>query len=206
MRRLFLLCSLLPLLPGTASPVLARAGKEAFTCQVTSMRRQDMPNDFPYQIFQEGFAVLEVRITNQSGEAQQILPEEIKVFGPRKKELKQAQSTEVAPRLLKYYVRSGGIHPSVYGDARRGYPYPADPNRARYESQNETTVGVPGQAGKLDAGTGSELRSKLEEYRLKSVSLEDGGEVHGYLYVRSKKSGAGLSGGYIVVDGQRFGF
>jgi hypothetical protein len=123
-----------------------------------------------------------------------------------KKELPQAPATEIAPRLLKYYVRSGGVHPSVYGDARSGYPYPADPNRARYEAQRETTLGVPGQAGKVDAGTGTRLRSKLEEYRLKPVSLEAGGEVHGYLYVKSKESGAGLSGGYIVVSGQRFGF
>ncbi len=170
------------------------------------MRRQDMPNDFPYQMFQEGFAVLEVRLTNRSGEARQIQPDEIGIFASAKKKLEQAPTTEIAPRLLKYYVRSGGVHPSVYGDARSGYPYPADPNRARYESRNETTVGVPGQAGKVDAGTGTELRSRLEMYRLKPGDLEVGGQVHGYLYVKSKKSGAALSGGYIVVGGHRFSF
>lgn len=205
MRCSFLLCVLPVLLPAVAQ-VQAQESQTGLTCQVTSMRRQDMPNDFPYQIFQEGFAVLEVRVTNRSDEARQILPDQIGVFAPGKKELEQVPTTEIAPRLLKYYVRSGGVHPSVLGEARSGYPYPADPNRARYESQTETTVGVPGQAGKVDAGTGTQLRSKLEEYRLQPGRLEAGDEMHGYLYVKSKKSGVALAGGYIVVNGRRFSF
>ncbi len=181
------------------------AGKD-LSCEVTSLRRQDLPDEFPFQIFEAGFAVLRIRCRNQSGASLLLDPAEIQVFGPgKKKPLQQAEATDVAPRLVKYYVRSGGVHPTVFGEARSGYPYPPDPNRARYEAQRPG-VGIPGHAGQVDAGTGEALRSLLESYRLEAVHLEPEEETEGYLYLESKKRGNALSGGFILIHQLRFGF
>ena len=51
------------------------------------------------------------------------------------------------------------------------------------------------------------LRAELEAHQLKATLLEAGAEVTGYLYIKSKKGGQALAGGYIVTPGQqRFGF
>lgn len=205
MQRIVRNCLFLSLLLGSVGVVWGQAGEQALDCEARSLRRQDLPDDFPFVIFEEGFAVLEVRCTNRAVEPQEIDPDRIQVFSPDKKSLEQARGTDIAPRLVKYYTRGGGVHPSIHGEARNGYPYPPDPNRARYEA-TRPTVGVPGHAGTVDAGAGPALRSTLEEYRVKKTLLESGGELHGYLYVESKKSGNKLSGGHIVIDDLQIGF
>lgn len=188
-----------------AGTPLAEESGLPLDCTVVSLRRQDLPDGFPNQVFEEGFAVLEVHITNRSGQDLRIEPDRIEIFNARGKGLKTAQPSEMAPRLVKYYVRGGTGSGVVHGEARSGYPYPPDPNRARYESVR--TIGPPaGDAGHVDAGTGPALRAELEAHQLKATLLEAGAELQGYLYIKSKKGGPALAGGYIVTEGQRFGF
>ncbi len=168
--------------------------------------RKDLPNDFPFQVFDAGFAVLRIRFVNQSGAPVQLDPAAMEVYSPKKKQLKTAEPTEIAPKILKYYHGSGPV--PLHGDVTYGNPYPSsypNPNIAHARGMSRSGTVNPG-AGKLDAGTGPALRDKLEEYRLKPVTVEPGGEVEGFIYLKSKHSGHALAGGWVVVDGQKVGF
>lgn len=174
-------------------------------CEVVSLGRPDLPDDFPLQALEVGFAVLDVHCTNRSSVDARIEPSEIVVMNSKRKRLKQAEATDVTPKVIKYYRRSGGVHPHAYGEVRARDPYPPDPNRARIEA-TQPTVGIPGNAGRIDAGLGTALRQTLEAYRLKPTLLQPEGRIHGFLYLQSKKHGRELSGGSILVNDMEFRF
>jgi hypothetical protein len=168
--------------------------------------RKDLPNDFPFQVFDAGFAVVRIRFVNQSGAPVSLEPASMAFYSPKKKELKTAEPTEIAPKILKYYHGSGPV--PVHGDVTYGNPYPPsypNPNIAHARGMSRTGT-ISAGPGKLDAGTGPALRDKLEEYRLKPVTVEPGGEVEGFMYLKSKQSGRALSGGWVIVDGQKVAF
>ncbi|TDI15588.1 MAG: hypothetical protein E2P05_06455, partial [Acidobacteria bacterium] len=50
----------------------------AFT--VSSVKRSELPDEFPFQVLYEGFAILNLKMENRSSEAWTFRPEEVEVF------------------------------------------------------------------------------------------------------------------------------
>ena len=141
-----------------------------------SLRRQDMPDDFPYQLTNEGFAVLRIRLVNHSEESLELKVDEIEVYNQKGKRIERALPTEITPKILKYYT---GI--TSYG----GY---------REERSSERIVSMDTVEG---------LRKDLERHQIEDTQLAPDETVGGLYYLRSKKSGAKLSGGWVIVNGIR---
>ncbi len=152
----------------------------------TSVKKADLPNDFPFQLLHEGFAVVKVRLENTSGAPIDFTRQQLDFRAPGKKKLKQAEATEIAPKLMKYYQGRLG---RVFAEAYSG-PRPVNPQQA-------PTVGVSSSTTAVDASTGNLLRSVLENHQLPEGSLESGSSIEGYIYLRSKKTGSYLSGGIV---------
>lgn len=172
---------------------------EQVSIESASLKRRDLPNDFPFQTLDAGFAILSIRIENQSDNLFSFKVEDIAAFGPKNKKLERALPTEITPKILKYY--SKGI-PDVHGGVSYGYPgYPRGPGVVR-----TSPSGPSGGPGTIDAGTGPRLRSKLEQYEVKSITLQAGESTEGFFYVKSKKSGNFLSGGYVLIEGKKASF
>ncbi len=189
---------LLALLLAINLPVAEPPASNAVELAAESVMRRDLPNDFPFQVFDVGFAVLRIRVKNVSDRQTTFDPGSFQARDPKGKRLKRAEPAEVTPKLMKFY-RSGGP-PSIHGEVGYGYPPyqgPYPPHRDR-----RPTVGVGVPAGKVDVSTGVALRELLERYQLSPVVLEPGQEVEGFIYLESKKSGRALSGGQVNVAGQ----
>lgn len=189
---MWLICFLVIL--AVFAPLSAASSDPGATLEVSveSLMRKDLPNDFPFQVFDAGFAVLRVRMKNLSERSVEFSPDGIQALDPKGKKLAVAPPTEIAPKLMKYY-RSGGP-PSIHGEV--GYGYPGYPRHPGYPDRRPTVgVGVP--SGRVDVGTGAALRELLERYELGAYVLEPGQEYAGLLYLQSKKSGRALAGGKV---------
>jgi len=85
---------------------------EEISFTVSSVKRSDLPDDFPFQVLNEGFAILKLKMENRSSEAWTFRPEEVEVFEGGGKKLDRAVPTDIAPKLMKYYRGSQrGIYP-----------------------------------------------------------------------------------------------
>lgn len=157
--------------------------------------RSELPEPIPPQVFHEGFALIEVQITNHRQEAWSFDPEEVVLRNPKGKILKQAVGTDIAPRLVDYYRGGRPLYGAeAYGGSRI-------PRQTRLDSRSH-----PSQAGssKVPATIGQEIRDLFDSYRLQPSTLEAGESVQGFLYVQSKHSGTRLRGGQVEFpDGLR---
>ncbi len=77
------------------------------------MKRSELPDDFPFQVLNEGFAILKLKMENRSSEAWTFRPEEVEVFERGGKKLDRAIPTDIAPKLMKYYR---GSQRGIYGE------------------------------------------------------------------------------------------
>ncbi len=167
--------------------------------EAKSLMKKDVANGFPLLVFEAGFAVLEVHIKNDSTEAFSIDLEELQVFSKKGKEIERALPTDIAPKLMKFYTGgSVGIH----GEAYSGYP--RRPTQA--EMDRSPTIGTASTVGKVSATKGQEIRALLESFELNSGTVAPGEEAGGYVYLKSKKSGNKLNGGYLQLDAVRGDF
>jgi hypothetical protein len=141
--------------------------------ETVSLRRQDMPEGFPYQVSDEGFAVLRITLVNRSEEDWELQVDDIEVYNQKGKRIKRALPAEITPKILKYYTGITG-----YG----GY---------RVERTDQKIVS-------LDTVQG--LRRALEEHEIADTRLEPGETAVGFYYVKSKRSGSKLSGGWVTLN------
>jgi hypothetical protein len=165
--------------------------------EAVSVQRKDLPNDFPFRIFDQGFAILNIRVENRSEEDWHLEVEKIHAYDPKGKELDPAVHTEITPKLMK--LRSGGGTAGIYGQGssdvyRRRHPAHAHP-------MPTVTGGVDTGVGTVSAGKAQEIRAILERYEIHSAVLKPGEATEGYYYLKSKKSGRALSGGRVEVAG-----
>lgn len=158
---------------------------------VESLMRKDLPNDFPFQVFDAGFAVIRVKVRNPSSETLTLDPAELAAVSGKGKKFKRARPTDITPKLIRYY--RGGGPPAVHGEARYGSPGYGGPGYV----DRRPTIGIPGRAGHVNAGTGAALREILEKYEVAPVVLEPGAEYEGFFYLESKQSGRALAGSRI---------
>ena len=174
---------------------------------VTSLRKKDLPRGFPFQVFQEGFAILAVAVRNDSSASFHIDPEVMEAKNHKKKRIKRARSTDITPKIMKYY-RAGQMstHGGIYSWGRP----PQDP---RYGGQNprqgglthgterSVDLGRDSQPGVVSAGAAQKVRALLKDYEIQPHTIPAGESVEGFFYLKSKKSGRKLSGQLLLSDG-----
>ena len=163
----------------------------AFT--VSSVKRSELPDDFPFQVLNEGFAILQLKMENRSSEAWTFRPEEVEVFEGKGKKLDRGLPTDIAPKLMKYYR---GSQRGIYGEGYAG-------ERPTTQEWEQAPTVEPGKSpGTVSAGVGGSLRAVLEHYQVQEVNLAPGETAEGFLYLKSKKTGGKLSGGSLRIQNQ----
>lgn len=167
--------------PADASPLL---------CQAVSLQRQDLPNDFPYQMLLVDFAVIRLKVTNRGEDVISVDPGEMTVFDPGGDELDKAASTDITPAIIDFWR---GSSPRVHGQA--GTVGRHIPRHQRYGSRRGPTTDGPVT---VDAGRATRIREKLEEYQWASARVLPGESREAFLYVKSSKSGRELRGGTLA--------
>ena len=166
---------------------------EEITFTVSSVKRSELPDDFPFQVLNEGFAILKLKMENRSSEAWTFRPEEVKVFEGKGKKLDRAIPTDIAPKLMKYYR---GSQRGIYGEGYSG----GRPTTQEWEQVPTVEPGV--SSGTVSVGVGSSLRAVLEHYQVREVNLAPGETAEGFFYLKSKKSGGKLSGSSLRFQNQ----
>lgn len=186
-------------LSGTVLADEVEFGKGIFV-SAASMVRRDLPDDFPYQVFHEGFAVVRVQVRNSSSTGNFSLdPERMTVHDPKGKALKRISSAELTPKMVKYYQGGGGQGVSL----RTSAGGPVFGPRQRPYGERRTTIGGGGGPGIIHVGKVKELRELLERYEIQTVNVAPGQTVEGFFYLKSKKSGNRLIGGQVRLPGNR---
>ncbi|MCZ6769361.1 MAG: hypothetical protein O7D93_08965 [Acidobacteria bacterium] len=166
---------------------------EEITFEVSSLKQSELPDDFPWQILNEGFAVLKLRIRNGSSGIWTFDPGEVEVFESGGKTINRAAPTEITPQLMKFY-RGGQL--GIYGEAYSG----GRPTREEWE--RVPTVEPGARAGTVSVNVAQRLRAILEHYQLKQVEVAPGETLEGFLYLKSKKTGSKLSGSFLRFENQ----
>ena len=202
------------LLPGLFSGQEVQAaevelGKGVFV-EVKSLLKKDLPRGFPFQVFQEGFAILGVVVRNDSSASFRIDPAVMEARNHKKKRIKRARSTDITPKIVKYY-RAGqmGTHRRIYSEGqdprygrqdprygRQTPSYGGDPRR----TGRVVDVGGGSQPGVVNAGAAQQVRALLEEYEIQPRTIAAGESVEGFFYLKSKKSGRKLTGQLLLSD------
>jgi hypothetical protein len=161
------------------------------TLEAFSLKRGDLPNDFPFQVLDVGFAVIKLTIANETSAPFALDPDDITVMNPKKKKIKRALPTDITPKLMKYH-RGGqrGIH----GEAYSGPPLPP--------GAPVPTISPGREAGSVSINVAQNLRATLEQYQIKAIAVPSGGTVEGFFYLKSKKSGAKLSNSTVKLGSQ----
>ena len=135
---------------------------EEITFEVSSLKQSDLPDDFPWQILNEGFAVLRLSIRNGSSGIWTFHPGEVEVFERGGQTINRAAPTEITPQLMKFY-RGGQL--GIYGEAYSG----GQPTREEWA--RVPTVEPGARAGTVSVTVAQRLRAILEHYQLKQVEV-----------------------------------
>ena len=193
-----ILAAALYLLCGTVQADEVELEKGVFV-SAASLVRRDLPDDFPYQVFHEGYAVVRVQVRNASTAGFSLAPERMTVHDPKGKTLKRVSAAELTPKMVKYY-QGGGGGPGVSLRTSAGGPV-FNPRRRPY-GERTTTIGGGGP-GIIHVGKVKELRELLERYEIQTLTVAPGQTVEGFFYLKSKKSGNRLIGGQVRLPGNR---
>jgi hypothetical protein len=166
-----------------------------FAAEVTlssaSLSRQDLPDDFPFQLLYEGFAIIRITIENHSGEPLAFEVHDLQAYNRKGKEIRRARPTDIAPKLMKYHTGTKGI---VSAEVYTGHPAGTYPGTVR----RGPTINRDSRAPTVSANTGQKLRAHLEGYEIKDQVLEPGETLEGFYYLKSKRYGTKLAGGRVV--------
>ncbi len=183
---------------GTAQADEVEIEKGVFI-SAASLVRRDLPDDFPYQVFHEGFAVVRVQVRNASAAGFSLAPERMTVHDPKGKTLKRVGAAELTPKMVKYYQGGGGQGVSL----RTSAGGPVFSPRQRPYGERRTTIGGGGGPGIIHVGKVKELRELLDRYEIQAANVAPGQTVEGFFYLKSKKSGNRLIGGQVRLPGKR---
>ncbi len=184
--------------------------------EVKSLRKKDLPRGFPFQVLQEGFAILGVVVRNDSSTSFHIDPEVMEARNHKKKRIKRARSTDITPKIMKYQRAGrmgtgGGIYSSGrdprYGrqDPRYGGPNPGGVGRTRQIGRTVDVGGGGSTPGVVRAGEAQKVRALLDEYEFQPRTIPAGESLEGFFYLKSKKSGRKLSGQLLLLDKDQAG-
>ena len=162
--------------------------------EATSLVRRDLPNRFPYQVFNEGFAIVRVRIRNDSVSDYWVDSEKMRLYNPNGKVIERVRSSDLTPRLIKYYQGEGNKDWNIN--------IPGKPNiyigrRGRYGRMSDVNVRGGSPPGTIHVGKVQELKQLLEQHEMKPTNIAPGKRMESLIYLKSKKSGNRLIGGHI---------
>ncbi len=153
--------------------------------EAKSMSKGDLPIGFPTEVLDAGFAVVALTVRNGSDESIQVSPDLIQAWSPKKKRLSRVPPAKILPKMMKFYRgRSGMAGEEIY-------------TGSNVPSGGSSSTGDKSHSAALV----ERLRVLLEGYQLKEGSLDTEESVQGYLYLKSKKRGAQLSGGRVELGG-----
>lgn len=170
-----------------ATPRGLAQGPSGIVLEAHCLRRSELPGDIPPQIFEGKFAVVKIRIVNNSGDLLELETADFEVWGPDGKVIPPAPLTEVVPYLVKFFrPRQATVH----GELGSWPKYPQVAHWEQGEKGGDRT-------GRVDANTAPRLRATLEKYQLNDYLLSPGETVEALIYLKCKKSGAALRGGKV---------
>ncbi len=171
--------------------LLGSAAGDGLTVEAKPLKRNELPDRFPWRVQDVGFAVVQVRLHNPTTHAWTFNPQTVQVLSSKKKKLKLASPEEMTPKLMKIY---SSTRQGVHGAAHVGrQPTPSEWERV-------PTVDPNRSPGTVSVDQGQRLRSLLEEFEIGEVTLQPGESKQGLLYVKSKKTGARLYGGILRLE------
>lgn len=155
-----------------------------------SMSKDYLPIGFPTEILDAGFAVIELTIINKGESSMEVSPDRVLTWSPKRKRLSRIQPSKMLPKMMKFYRGRSGIDGDIYTGSNLPPPPGGNPGDATAGSMARSYSAVALQ----------QLRVILNGYQLKKGSLAGGESIQGYIFVKSKKRGAQLSGGKVAMD------
>lgn len=166
------------------------------------LNRVDLPDDFRFPLLELDFAVLRVRLENNSSDSWSFEEEALEIRDPRGKRLERALLTEIVPKILKSdgYKRSNrGIH----GQAGYGYPAGHPGAYGNPYAYSGGRIGSVSGAKVISATQAQEIRDVLEKHQAASKSLAPGESLEGLIYLKSKKPASQLTGSVLRLGEDR---
>ena len=176
MMKVFVLAALLLSAPLQAQDV---------TATVQSLKKSDIPDGFPFQVLDQGFAIFEIKIENHSSEIWTLQSDQVTAIDPKGKTLKRATVSEITPKVLKLYR---GNMRGIYGEGYSGG------RLTTQQWEDVPTVSPTAGPGQISVGRAQELRALLEHYEIHTAEVDPGTLYRGFLYLKSKDTGRRLSG------------
>ena len=164
----------------------------AIELEAYSLRRLDMPDKFPYQVNDEGFAVVRINLRNDTDQAWTLRVEDLEVCNKKGKAFERARPPQITSKIIKYYTGIIGYD----GD-------PEETPMAEVMAQQKgygPRVGAPMVS--LDTVEG--LRKTLEYYEIADTELAPGESLEAFYYLKSKNSGRKLTDGFVRLKGERY--
>ncbi len=161
---------------------------EDVTASVQSLKKSEIPDGFPFQVLDQGFAIFKITIENHSSEYWTLPADQITAVDPKGKQLKRATVSEITPKVLKLYR---GNTRGIYGEGYSG----GRPTTRQWEQV--PTVSPNAGPGQISVGRAQQLRSLLEYYEIQQVEVAPDEVYRGFLYLKSKKTGGKLSGSVV---------
>ena len=158
---------------------------EDVTFSVQSLKKSDLPDDFPFQVLDQGFAIFKISIKNHSPEIWTFQPDQLEVLDSRRKALERAAPEDITPKVIKLYR---GNRRGIYGEGYSG----GRPTAAQWE--RVPTISPTASSGKISANRAQQLRALLAHYEIQQINVAPGATYEGFLYLKSKKTGRELSG------------
>jgi hypothetical protein len=161
---------------------------EDLTARVQSLKKSELPDDFPFQILDQGFAIFEITIENRSSEIWTLPSDQITAVDPKGKTLDRATMSEITPKVLKLYR---GNTRGIYGEGYSG-------GRLTTQQWEEVpTVSPNAGPGLVSFGRAQQLSALLEHYEIYEVEVAPYTTYRGFLYLKSKNTGRKLSGSVV---------
>ena len=155
-----------------------------------SMSKDDLPIGFPTEILDAGFAVIELTIINKGESSMEVSPDRVLTWSPKRKRLSRVLPSKILPKMMKFYRGRNGIDGNIYTGSSLPPPPGGNPGYATAGSMAKSYAAVAVQ----------QIRVILNGYQLKKGSLAGRESMQGYIFVKSKKQGAELSGGKVKMD------
>ena len=166
---------------------------EEVSIGVQSLKKSEVPDGFPFQVLDQGFAIFQITIENHSSQIWTLQADQVTAVDPKGKDLKRAAATEITPKIVKLYRGNiRGIYAEGYSGGR--------PTTRQWEQV--PTVSPNAGPGQVSVGRAQQLRALLEHYEIHPVEVAPGTTYEGFLYLKSKDTGRKLSGSVVSLGDQ----
>ena len=158
---------------------------------VQSLKKSEIPDGFPFQALDQGFAIFEITIENHSSQPWTLPADQVTAVDPKGKALERATIFEITPKVIKLYR---GKTRGIYGEGYSG----GRPTTRQWEQV--PTVSPGAGPGVISVGRAEQLHDLLDRYEIHPVEVAPGSTYRGLLYLKSKNTGRRLSGSTVRLN------